>query len=133
MNRAWATMSSGDRVLWENTTKAILVREGWCRPHGVINTPHELAATLRAGPYAWPGGYQMYLMAADGEAMCFACVRANAKQVMRAIKNQDDDQWRIVACYTNWDEPELQCANCYKRIPSAYAEPDDPLTGKESE
>jgi hypothetical protein len=34
----------------------------------------ELKSILRAGPYAWPGGYPQYFIAGDGNALSFAAV-----------------------------------------------------------
>jgi hypothetical protein len=62
----------------------------------------------------WPGGYPLfYLDDEDGSAdtVCPDCV------------NKDD--WykkHIVAVDVNWEDPAMFCANCNKRIESAYAE-----------
>ncbi|RPJ39989.1 MAG: hypothetical protein EHM35_00725 [Planctomycetaceae bacterium] len=93
------------------------VRRGYAVHHAQINTARELAATLRAGEFAWPGGYRLAFITEDGELLCFKCARENFAQIARAIKDRAGDGWRIVAT-TNLgeqdpDEQAETCANCY--------------------
>lgn len=82
-----------------------------------------LKQTLRAGKYAWPGGYPMYFVAKDGEALSFEAVRQNLKQVMHDMTYPAyDDQWAVVGVDINWEDPTLTCAHTGKLIESAYAE-----------
>ena len=39
---------------------------------------------LRAGPYIWPGGYQIHFICDDGGTLCFTCTKAEWKNVVRA-------------------------------------------------
>lgn len=82
----------------------------------------DLKTALRNGAYAWPGGYPLYFIASDGEALSFDAVRANIKEIMTAIHRRDDSGWRIVAVDTNWENSSLFCAHTNARIPSAYCE-----------
>jgi hypothetical protein len=90
-------------------------------------TLQEVKRLLRHGPWAWPGGYPLYLVCDDGGALCFTCARKEWRQVVSAhlrpwAQNAEIDQWRIATYDTNWEDPELQCEHCGKRIQSAYAE-----------
>lgn len=83
-----------------------------------------LKQTLRSGKYAWPGGYPLYFLAKDGEALSFEAVKENLKQVMHAMTYPAyrNDQWTVVGADINWEDPTLTCAHTGKLIESAYAE-----------
>jgi len=85
-------------------------------------TTKQIKERLRAGPYAWPGGYPAYFLAEDGEPLSFEAVRENWRQVCYAARHQLRDGWRIVAADVNWEDPALYCSHTGERIPSAYAE-----------
>jgi len=77
---------------------------------------------LRAGPYAWPGGYPIYFIASDGEALSFDAARQNARQIIQAIRNHSRCGWRVIATAINWEDADLYCAHTGERIQSAYGE-----------
>lgn len=74
--------------------------------------------------YAWPGGYPIYYLCADGGVLCPTC--ANKKSAVKEADTHADypdfDQWRIVASDVNWEDSGLTCDNCNGRIESAYAD-----------
>ena len=73
--------------------------------------------------YAWPGGYPLYLLCADGEVLCPDCAKREWKQVAYATKHPGTDkQWEIAAVDVNWEDPDLRCAHCDKQIESAYGD-----------
>jgi hypothetical protein len=81
----------------------------------------DLKAALRNGPYAWPGGYPLYFVAGDGEAMSFDAVRGNFREICRAMLCQwGNRDWRIVGHEINWENEDLYCAHTGERIESAY-------------
>lgn len=63
-----------------------------------IESGAQLKATLRAGPYAWPGGYDLYFITSDGGALCFDCVKGNLRPILESVKTGYDDGWRVTAC-----------------------------------
>lgn len=63
--------------------------------------------------YAWPGGYPLAYYAEDAGPYCPECA------------NQEDAEPPIVAAEVNWEDSEMHCDGCGKRIPAAYGE-DDP-------
>jgi hypothetical protein len=74
--------------------------------------------------YAWPGGYPLFAICSDGEALCHDCVAGEYRQIIRATRNvHDRSGWRIVAVDINYEDGALYCAHCNTRIESAYAEP----------
>lgn len=100
--------------------------------HPEIKTGLEYRETLRAGPYAWPGGYPLILVCDDGAALCFDCGRSETRQVIRAIRDKRRDGWRVIGVAIHWEGPDEECAHCGRAIPSAYGDPaDDETEGAE--
>jgi hypothetical protein len=87
-----------------------------------INNSADLKAALRQGQYSWPRGYPCYFIADDGAALSFEAVRENYILVLRAVREQNNDGWRVIAVDVNWDDEDLTCAHTNKIIPSAYGE-----------
>lgn len=86
-------------------------------------TSRQLCGQLRAGEYAWPGGYPVYFICADGDPISFKAVRDNLRYVLLAMRDRSFDQsWRIIGAGINWEDPYLFCAHTGERIESAYAE-----------
>lgn len=83
----------GDRHEW------LLVRSNYRYHHRSIKTVADLKATLRAGPYAWPGGYALYFVTADGASLSFDAVRKEFRSIANAIKHGDTrGGWRVIGC-----------------------------------
>jgi len=77
--------------------------------------------------YAWPGGYPIYYVCADGGVLCPNCANTESA-VSQADKERDCrdyDQWRIIGSDVNWEDAQLTCDHCNQRIESAYAEEKD--------
>jgi hypothetical protein len=79
---------------------------------------HGLASVIS---YAWPGGYPVFYVAADGGCLCPSCVESNLPEIGQA-REYRDDQWDIVGQVVNYEDPALFCDHCGARIESAYAE-----------
>ena len=85
----------------------------------------EVKETLRAGKYAWPGGYPLYFIMEDGGALCFEAVRAEWRNIIQAhlwYNTGGDASWTIAAVEVNWEDPNLICDHTGDFIESAYAE-----------
>lgn len=82
----------------------------------------DFEAALANGAYAWPGGYPIYFVCADGEALSFEAAQKNAELVKAAIAEQDKGGWHVIGAEVNWEDASLYCAHTSKRIESAYAE-----------
>jgi hypothetical protein len=67
---------------------------------------------------AWPGCYPLYYITADGGVLCPKCANDNFDLTL----DKDDPQWYIVDIGVNWEDEELICDNCYKKIESAYGD-----------
>lgn len=89
--------------------------------HEQMNTK-QLKEEIRAGAYAWPGGYPKFAVTSDGECLCCACVVKEYKQILYAVKHQLRDGWRVDWFDINWEDQDLYCDNCNAHIESAYGE-----------
>ena len=68
--------------------------------------------------YAWPGGYPVYYLIQEfekpyGTIDCF-CPDCTP----RFLGGNDV----VISAEVNWEDPQLYCDSCQKRIESAYAE-----------
>jgi hypothetical protein len=86
-------------------------------------TPLQQAKMVARDKYAWPGGYPMFLVMADGGCLCPACVKAEWRQIVQyTLWNQPESGWMVLGQEINWENPDLYCDHCGERIESAYAE-----------
>lgn len=84
----------------------------------VLEVLNEVVAN---GPYAWPGGYPVYFLAKDGEALSFEAVKDNIEIVREATANPGTDpQWEIVFYDINWEDDNLYCSHTGNKIECAY-------------
>ncbi len=102
------------------------IRTNYSRTHPRIETTTDLKATLRAGEWAWPGGYPMFFTTRDGASLSFASVRKELRNILDSIKTQTSDGWLVNGCSVNWEDAALRCEHSGERIQSAYAEENEP-------
>jgi hypothetical protein len=65
------------------------------------------------------GRYPLFYLMDDGEALCPSCANEH-----RHLDTGEPDGWHVIGQDVNWEDGELFCAHCNKRIESAYAEPE---------
>lgn len=90
-----------------------------------ITNTKELREAVRS-PFAWPGGYPVYVVLSDGEMLCHACSRTEYREMSRALRDPalTHSGWRPVGAEVLWEEsedsgPEL-CAHCGDPLETAY-------------
>jgi len=117
-------VSSSDGALYDTRvpdwSKKPPVRPNYNWHHRTIKTANDFKATLRAGPWAWPGGYPLYFICNDGGSLCFKCAKLEARYIIESYKDTNDD-WRVIGCEVNY-ENEIFCVHCSDKIESAYGE-----------
>ena len=111
-----------DQVYYGHLHNGVLIRENYSRHHSTIDTVADFKATLRAGPYVWPGGYPLFFITSDGGALSFESARECAYEIMHSIRHGINDGWRVVACEVNYEDSDLYCDHSGKPIESAYGE-----------
>lgn len=72
----------------------------------------DVKRALKAGPYAWPGGYPQFFLMRDGAALSFEAMRERFREEARSV----------AAIAINWEDDSLTCDHTGKLIPSAYGE-----------
>jgi hypothetical protein len=89
-----------------------------------ITNTQELREAIRQGKFTSLGGYPLYFITSDGEAMSREAVLENYRLVSSAIRGRDWSDWGVIALDVNWEDPNLYCCHTGDRIESAYAEDD---------
>lgn len=80
---------------------------------------------VRYNGYAWPGGYPMVLITADGAVIDAQSARENYRQILRATRNPGTDrQWEAIETYIHWEGEPMECAHSGRMIESAYGVPE---------
>ena len=74
--------------------------------------------------YAWPGGYPLYILMHDGEALSIAAARDNFRQICQSTIGHHRDGWEAAGVDVNWEDGDLYCAHTGERIEAAYGELD---------
>lgn len=88
-----------------------------------INTVSDFRKAYKSGPYAWPGGYPMYFITADGASLSWDAAKQCRGEIVRAIASQDTRSgWCIVGADINYEDENLICDHTGERIPSAYGD-----------
>lgn len=77
---------------------------------------------LKNGPFAWPGGYPLFGISKDCNAICFDCMEKERERIEKACLLHNDNSWEIIAVEINYEDNLLFCDCCSNRIESAYAE-----------
>jgi len=76
-------------------------------------------------PYAWPGGYPVYVVMADGELLCRDCARKNYKEIVRHVNDNMNTDWEAAGAEILWEDfDNNNCCHCGIRLESAYGEPE---------
>jgi hypothetical protein len=65
--------------------------------------------------YSGGGGYCLYYMCKNREAVCAECLTNE-----EGFKTIDAPEWNVYAAGVNWAEDEIYCAHCNKLIECAY-------------
>ena len=92
----------------------------------MVTTPkailHDVKQAIRH-PFAWPGGYPVYVVLADGEELCGTCARTHYRLIAAATKDQLSDGWRAVGAEIKWEGDDDLCGHCGAPLQSAYGDP----------
>lgn len=72
--------------------------------------------------HAWPGGYPLVYVTADGGRLCPEC--ANGRHGSEAGSRHPDPQWRLIGCDVHWEGCPVTCDHCGAQVESAYGVPD---------
>lgn len=78
-----------------------------------INTTQDFRRAITSGPYAWPGGYDIFFTTTDGGALCYSCAEKERRLILDSIAHRYHDGWTVDGydCTANYDQP-LLCDHC---------------------
>lgn len=85
------------------------------------NYTHEFKSFIRE-PFAFPGGYSLVMICRDGGALCHKCAKDNARLIISATRQENDDQWQFQGAYINWEDNSLHCDHCGEQIKPEYGD-----------
>ena len=72
--------------------------------------------------FAWPGGYEIFVITTDGGVICYKCVRENYRLMLESLRDDMRDGWQIEVIDTAEScEGSTLCDNCYREL-SPYVE-----------
>ena len=80
------------------------------------------AKQFARAPYAWPGGYPLAAITADGGCLCASCVKKEWRLICAEHFENTNCGFRIAGIDVNWENPDLYCDHCSEQIESAYGE-----------
>jgi hypothetical protein len=94
------------------------------RKESTMTAAKTLASVKRAirEPYAWPGGYPLFIVMADGDALSTQSARENWTAIVHSTLTGSRDGWAAAGVEVNWEDGELTCAHSGEAIESAYGE-----------
>ena len=92
-----------------------VIRLNYSKHFANIQTVAQLKATLRAGAYAWPGGYELTLVTSDGATLCFECARKEFYQLCYSKRHNLNDGWNVIHCGAFYDSG-IVCDHCNKSL-----------------
>ena len=81
----------------------------------------QVKRAIRDG-YAWPGGYPLYVVMADGEALSCAAAHQHWRAIVWSTLHGAREGWAVAGAAINWEDGALYCCHSGARIASAYAE-----------
>lgn len=90
----------------------------------------EFNAALESGAYAWPGGYALRAIMADGESLCFPCLEREAERIREELGAgaYQDREWIPVQIAPHWEGAPETCAHCNAELPAEFGNPEEPET-----
>lgn len=97
-------------------TEKFHIRETYAKHHRTIESGAQFRACLRAGPYAWPGGYQLAFVTSDGALLCFGCARSELFNITDAMRSRSGNGWRVVGLTGAHAADESACCDHCSKI-----------------
>lgn len=89
-----------------------------------IKALRDLKEAIRTNGAAWPGGYPLFAVLDDGEALSIKACKELFKELIWSTLRNMEDGLTVVAIDINYECPDLFCVHSGDRIESAYAEPE---------
>ena len=91
------------------------LRINYSQHHRIIESGQDLVASLRAGDYVWPGGYELSYVTDDGALLCGQCIRTELYQVIYSIRHGINDGWKVIGSDVLYEGGNC-CDHCSKSL-----------------
>ena len=83
----------------------------------------QFRAEIRAGQYAWPGGYHKFFVTTDGGVLSFDAARECRREILSALASGDHySGWCVAGVDVNYGDQDLVCDHTGQLIERAYPE-----------
>jgi hypothetical protein len=86
----------------------------------------EIKRLIRAG-YAWPGGYQIFLVTEDGGTLCCDCARREYRQIVWDKMHDQSNGWNVIGSFLDCDTDDLICCDHCGKVFQESAYPFDEI------
>lgn len=96
------------------------LRANYRKHHRAIDSVADFKACLRAGKTTDLGGYPLYFLDNEGNAISFDAAHKSFAIYAREIEQKE--RGRITHCDINYEDSALFCADSGEQIPSAYGD-----------
>lgn len=70
--------------------------------------------------YTGVGVYPLFYLAEDCAEICPDCINTE-----ECFHTEDSEEWNIISCEVNWEDPYMSCAHCGDSIDCAYDSDED--------
>ena len=81
-----------------------------------LDMPLDMVRFVAREMYAFPGGYELCLIANDGGLICPECVKANYRNIIDSTKTECNDGWQAAGIVADCELEDCRCDNCYKAL-----------------
>ena len=114
---------SCDGALYDARDLSRTIRPLYARHVRDITNTVEMRASIRAGKYTFPGGYECFFITSDGACICNDCARSEYRNISSSINEHINNGWRVIAtdCACNVDS-FTACDHCSRVIVEACEE-----------
>jgi hypothetical protein len=83
-------------------------------------TTKEIKSLIRQ-KFAWPGGYQIFLVTSDGGELCCDCARQEYRQIVWDKMHGASTGWNVEGKFLSCDvEEPIYCDHCNKFFPPSH-------------
>jgi len=92
----------------------------------LIKSYEEFEEILKGGAYTDLGGYPLYFVMKDGEAMSFRAAEQEKERIREAFEDQTsfDRDWIPEGVEINYEDESLFCCHTGLKIDCAYGDPE---------
>ncbi len=81
-----------------------------------LSNPLHMVRYVAREKFAWPGGYELFIITNDGGLLCSFCVKENYRNVLHSTKYDFNDGWKAVFMGNDGELEDDYCSHCGKEM-----------------